>query len=174
MSRQSTTSRAALSAILVIVVGLLGSSCARSVALGYEEAVEVLVLDGVDRARATCIVAALDGELDLAKVTGLEVDLDDEELAVLASTSSACAPALAATAGVVGGSQLAEASLEAELGASVIEVETEVYRMVEEGLDPTIADCLIVRLRDHPDPAVVFADGVRFSGIVVDCRNQFG
>lgn len=161
--------RAASIALPVILIALLASSCARSVTLGYEEAVEVLVLDGLDRARSTCIVSALDGELDLAKVTGLDVDLDDEELAVLAATSAACAPALAATPGVLGGPPLTEASLE----APTVDVETAVYRMVEQGLDPTIADCLIVRFRDYPDPAVAFADDVRFSGVVVDCRDQF-
>ncbi|MEZ5244989.1 MAG: hypothetical protein R2707_07830 [Acidimicrobiales bacterium] len=163
--------RAALFGLSLAMVAV-GTSCARSVTLGSEEAVEVLVLDGVDRTRASCIVSALDGELDLTKVTGLDVNLDDDELALLARISSQCAPALAATAGVVGGSPLTEADLESELQTPTIDVEAELYRMVEEGLDPTIVGCLLVRLRDHPEPAVLFADDVRFSEIVVDCRDQ--
>jgi hypothetical protein len=167
------TPRAALLGLSLAMAALLGVSCARSVTLGSEEAVEVLVLDGIDRARATCIVSALEGELDLAKVTGLDVDLDEDELAVLAETSSRCAPALGASAGVVGGPSVTEEDLEAELQVPVIDVETEVYRMVAEGLDPTIADCLIVRLGDFPEPAAILTDDVLFSGIVVDCRAEF-
>jgi hypothetical protein len=151
----------------------VASSCARSVTLGYEEAIEVMVLDGVDRARATCIVSSLEEELDLAKVTGLDIDLDEGELAALAAASSRCAPALAAVGGVVGGSPLIETSLAEELGDGVaVDVQAEIYRMVEEGLDPTLADCLIVGLSVYPEPADVLADDLRFSGMVVDCREQ--
>ena len=177
MSRPSTHPRGARSApplaAVLVVISLLGPSCARSVTLGYEEAVEVLVLDGVDRARADCIVSALDGELDLAKVTGLDVDLDDDELALLASTSSRCAPALATTGGVVAGPSSAGSALEAEPDGPVFDIDAEVQRLDEEGLDPTIVDCLVVRLRASPDPAGFFADAVRFSETVVDCRDEY-
>lgn len=167
------TTRAAFLAIMVVMAVAL-SSCARSVTLGYEEAIEVMVLDGVGRTRATCVVASLDGQLDLAKVTGLDVDLDQDELDLLAETSARCAPALAAAGGVVGGPPLNEATIAAELAAAeaAVDVETEVYRMVEEGLDPTIADCLIVRLSVFPDPTEIFGDAVRLSGYIVDCRDE--
>lgn len=174
MSRQSVSPRAALFALPVLLVALLASSCSRSVTLGYEEAVEVMVLDGVDRARAACIVSVLDGELELAKVTGLDVDLSDDELSLLAATSSRCAPALAAPGGIVGGAPIDEASIAAAIAAAEAEVDidTAVYRMVEEGLDPTIAECLIVRLAGSFDPAEVLADDVRLSSVVVDCRAE--
>lgn len=165
--------RAALFALPVILMALVASSCARSVTLGYEEAIEVMVLDGVDRARATCIVSALEHDVELAKITGLDVDLTDEELAVLASTSARCAPALAATGGVVGGSLLGEpwlGEIPGETGP--VDADAAVYRMVEEGLDPTLADCLIVALEVYPDPAEILADDVRFSGMIVDCRED--
>lgn len=113
--------------------------------------------------------ALLDGELDLAKVTGLDVDLDDDELALLASTSSRSAPALATTGGVVAGPSSAGSALEAEPDGPVFDIDAEVQRLVEEGLDPTIADRVVVRLRVTPDPA----GSVRFSETVVDCRDQF-
>jgi hypothetical protein len=167
--------RAALFALPLILIALSASSCARTVTLGYEEAVEVMVLDGVVRARATCIVSALENDLDLAKVIGLDVELTDDELALLAFTSSRCAPALATSGGVVGGSPLTEPSLAMELAEGVaIDVQGEVYRMVEEGLDPTLADCLIVELALYPEPAEILADDVRFSGMIVDCREPAG
>ena len=165
--------RAALFALPVILVALVASSCARSVTLGSEEAIEVMVLDGVDRARATCIVSALEHDVDLAKITGLDVDLTEEELALLASTSARCAPALAATGGVVGGSPPAEPGLGETSGETgAIDVDAAVYRMVEEGLDPTLADCLIVALEVYPDSAEILADDVRLSGMIVDCREE--
>jgi len=162
-------------ALPLLVVALLTSSCSRSVTLGYEEAVEVMVLDGIDRSRASCIVSALDGQLELAKITGLDVDLSDDELRLLASTSGRCAPALAAAGGIVGGAPIDEASIAAANAAAAAEVDidTAVYRMVEEGLDPTIAECLIVRLAGSLDPSAVLADEVQLSGIVVDCRTEF-
>lgn len=168
--------RAALFALLVVLVALVASSCARSVTLGYEEAIEVMVLDGVDRTRANCIVSALDGELDLAKVTGLDVELAEDELALLATTSSRCAPVLATSGGVVGGLPLTGATVGEDVGGSdgVIDVESEVFGMVQQGLDPTIADCVIVRLSVYPDPGEVLADDLRFSEIVVDCRELNG
>jgi len=166
--------RAALSALPVIVVALMASSCARSVTLGYEEAIEVMVLDGVGRASATCIVNALDGELELAKVTGLDVDLSDDELNLLASASARCAPALAAAGGIVGGAPINEASIAAEIAAAETDVDVDeaVYRMVEEGLDPTLAECVIVRVAGSISPVELLSDDVGLSGVIVDCRAQ--
>ncbi len=167
-------SRGVLS-ILLAVLALVSSSCGRTVTLGHEEAIEVMVLDGVDRARATCIVTALAGSLDLEKITGLDVDLAEDELALLAATSSRCAPALAVTGGVVGGSGLSDPSLVADgEGPGDFDVENAVYRMVEEGLDPGLADCLIVELRIFPDPEEIVEDGLRLSELVVDCRDPVG
>jgi len=161
--------------IFLMVLAVVSSSCGRSVTLGHEEAIEVMVLDGVDRARAMCIVTALAGSLDLEKITGLEVDLEEEELALLAATSSRCAPALAVTGGVVGGSGLTDPSLVADgEGPGDFDVESAVYRMVEEGLDPGLADCLIVELRIFPSPEEIVADSLRLSELVVDCRDPVG
>ena len=167
--------RAALFALPVILIALGVSSCARSVTLGHEEAIEVMVLDGVDRSRAECIVSSLEDELELAKVTGLDVELDDEELHLLAVTSSRCAPALAANGGVVGGQPLDDPAAAAELAAAeaAVDVESAVARMVDEGLDPTLAGCLLVRLGEVPDPSEILEDEVRLSGVVVDCRDDF-
>jgi len=172
MSRQGRSSRGVLITVPIVMIALVATSCARSVTLGYEEAIEVMVLDGTDRARAACIVSALDGRIALDKVTGLNVDLSDDELDLLATMSSRCAPALAVTGGVVGGAPISESVVAAEMAAAEaedVDVETEVYRMVAEGLDPTLAECLIVGLSIYPDPAEVFADELRLSGEIVDC-----
>ncbi len=164
-------SRRAVSCVLLIVVALAASSCARSVTLGSDEAVEVMVLDGIDRSWANCIVSALDGQIDLAKVTGLDVELEEEELRLLANTSDRCAPALAATGGVVGGPVPYGSEPGEELEQEpVIDVEDSVYRMVDEGLETAVAECLIVRLGLVPDPGAVLTDVVRLSELIVGCR----
>ena len=79
------------------------------------------------------------------------------------------------TGGVVGGPPINEATIAAEKAAAeaAVDVDTEVYRMVDEGLDPTLAECLIVRLSAYVEPSEVFADDVRLSGVIVDCRDEF-
>lgn len=165
---------AALAASLTLVVStLLAGACARAETLGYEAAIEVMVLDGVDRDRATCIVSALEGELPLAKVTGLDLGLDDAELSLLAATSARCAPALP-TAGLVAEAGSGQAALPGPSGATAdptSQVRAEIDRMVRQGLEPSVADCVTVRLDGFADPAAVLQDPLRVSEIVVDCRD---
>lgn len=164
---------AALAASLTLVVStLLAGACARAETLGYEEAIEVMVLDGVDRDRATCIVSALEGELPLAKVTGLDLGLDDAELSLLAATSARCAPALVTTIGALGGGTTALSGPDVAPAATTAppDVEAAVYRMVDEGLDATLAPCLIVAVDAHPDPGAVLDDPRQLSELIVDCR----
>ncbi|MEQ8840260.1 MAG: hypothetical protein RIB98_04715 [Acidimicrobiales bacterium] len=155
--------------MLALSVAMM-TSCARSVTLGLDEAVEVMVLDGVDRTRATCIVTALDGRLDLRKVTGLDPELDENDLLLLSATSADCAPAVAPSE--VDG-ELPEDPLSVADAPPIVtldDVEDEIARRVADGLDPAVADCLVVRLAALPDPRIVLDDDVRFSELVVDCR----
>lgn len=157
---------------MVIGVLVLGG-CGRSTRLGPEEAVEVMVLDGVARARADCMIAALDGELDFAKVTGLDVDLDPAEVDLLSSTASQCAPAVGFGGGVLDGASAGQSEAEvvaAQAAAAEVDVEAEVYRMVDEGLDPALTSCLVNRLNADVDPTETIADVYALAAVTVDCR----
>jgi hypothetical protein len=165
---------AALVAVVTFVVMSLSSGgCARSETLGYEEAIEVMVLDGVDRDRATCIVSALEGELPLAKVTGLDLGLDDAELTLLAATSARCAPTLVTGVGSFGGGATTDAAPDVAPAATTapLDVDAAVYRMVDEGLDATLAGCLILAVDAQPDPRAVLDDPRHLSELIVDCRD---
>jgi hypothetical protein len=164
-------------ALLAVLIALVASACARTETLGPDEAIEVMVLDGVNRARATCILATLDGQLDLEKVTGLDVDLDENELAMLSTASMVCAPALAGGGGIIGGSGfLDEEGIQAQHDAATLEnrIEDRVYALVEEGLDPAIGNCLIAAVAVLDDPQTALDDVFNLSSMIVDCREQLG
>jgi len=164
-------------ALLVVLVALVASACARTETFGPDEAIEVMVLDGVDRARATCILATLDGQLDLEKVTGLDVDLDETELALLSTASMVCAPVLTGGGGVIGGSGfLDEEDIQAQRDAAKLEnrIEDRVWALVEEGLDPLIGNCVIDAVTVLDDPRAALDDVFNLSSMIVDCREQLG
>lgn len=164
-----------LSVALLALVALLASACSRATTLGPEEAVEVMVLEGVDRSRALCVVRILDGQLELAKIAGITVDLTEEELALLSTTSSVCAPAYGTGGGVLGGSSdLTEAMVAQQNAAARTreDLDSEVFALVDAGLDRSIALCLVSKLRVIDDPQEVLDDVAELARFIVDCREE--
>lgn len=158
--------------IAVAVAGaLLASSCARGDTFEPEAAIEVMVLEGVDRVRATCVVRGLDGRLDLAKVAGLDVDLDDEELVMLTVATSECTPTLGDAGGVVGGDSLDPVS--ALAGQPNLDQSSAVEVMVGElvlgGLDPSVGDCLVEKILASEDPDAALRGDEMLVGFLLDC-----
>jgi hypothetical protein len=160
-------------AFLLVIVALLASSCARPETLGPSEAVEVMVLDGVDRGRAVCVVDALYGQLDLAKVTGLAVDLNDDELALLASSAAACSPAQGA-AGFVVGADTNPDEVDAEVAAenTARDIENHVNALIAGGLEVAVGNCLMATLGTLADPQDLFDDTFVMSTMTLDCRES--
>lgn len=159
--------------VVVVVLGLVAASCGRSTTLGPEEAVEVMVLDGIDRGRAVCIVETIGHEIDLAKVSGLEVDLTDDELRLLATTSNQCAPAIALNGPIViGQGPLTEAQVAAEMANTAEAIEYGIARLVEEGLEYEVGLCLESRLESLDDPHDALDDVTRRSELIVGCRTE--
>lgn len=157
----------------LIVVALVVTSCARSVTLGHEEAVEVMVLDGVSRGQADCVVSALDGQLGLEKITGLDVNLSDDELTLLGDTSARCTPLMAVSAGVLTtGQPMDEFSIAQQDGlvGGDLSLDDVVLKMIADGLEADIGDCLLVELELAPDSEVVLADLAALSRMISGCR----
>ncbi|MFQ5558227.1 MAG: hypothetical protein ACE5GB_12065 [Acidimicrobiales bacterium] len=107
---------------------------------GRAEAVELLVLDGLDRAVADCVVSRVEGVLDLAEVTGVSEGLDQEELGVLLEASSACRPVAADLGHPVGGSADLD-DLEAPLEGGP-DVDDLIAELLRGGLDPELVVCV--------------------------------
>ena len=163
--------------IAVTVAGaLIAGSCARGDTLGAEAAIEVMVLEGVDRGRATCVVRGLDGQLDLEKVAGIDVDLDDEELVMLAAATSACAPVLGDIGGVIGGDTLDPVS--ALAGQPDPDHRSAVEAMVDElvlgGLAANVGDCLVEEILASDDPAAALEGDEVLVGLLLDCDAASG
>jgi hypothetical protein len=162
----------ALVSVLLLSVPVL-AGCGRGETLGPDEAVEVLVLDGVDRGQAVCMVTALDGRLDLDRVTGLEVDLDEDQVALLAETSASCAPVRAAGGGVVessGGFEDPVAAL--AMTDPPPDLGLEIERLIEGGLEVDVATCLQGRLELEDDPGAAVQDRFLTSAMIVACRDD--
>ena len=167
----------AVFAVPLIVVALVVTSCARSVTLGHEEAVEVMVLDGVNRGQADCVVSALDGQLRLEKITGLDVNLSDDELTLLGDTSARCAPLMAAGTGVLNNGQLLDEFAIAEQDGLVggdLSLDDVVLQLIADGLEADIGDCLLVELELVPDAEVVLTDLAALSRLISGCRLEVG
>jgi hypothetical protein len=129
------------------------TSCARSVSLGRKEAVEVMVLDGVNRGQVDCVMAALDSQVGLEKITGLDVNLSDDELTLLGDASARCAALMAAGAGVLITRQpLDEFAIVQQDGLTGgdLSLDDVVLEMIAEGLEADIGDCLLVELELPP------------------------
>lgn len=159
----------------MIAVALVVGACGRADTLGPEEAVEVMVLDGIDRGRAICIVETVGADIDLAKVSGLEVGLTDDELRLLAGTSAQCAPALALNGPVVLGQQpLDEAAVAASLAETNEALDAGVARLVDDGLEYVVGQCLAGRIDAMDDPHAAFADLTVRAEMIVECRLELG
>lgn len=161
--------------IACALAGVLAvAACSRGETLGAAEAVEVLVLDGVERARAVCVVETLDGSLELAKVTGLDTDLDTDDVALLAAATTGCLPAVSGGGGVIGGSVRHGGPIAAwadPLGHGGFGVERYVEELVAGGLDADVGACLLDGLLRTPNPDAVIVDDQRIVTMMVDCAS---
>ena len=104
----------------------------------------MLVLDGVSRERARCIVDGVDGIVGLAKVTGIDPDLTEGELADLARVSSSCVFV-----------DQPRANRKNSTRRKVISSSTSTLeRLVNGGIAPEVAKCVGVALSVSSDPAI--------------------
>jgi len=156
---------------VAVLIALLAGACSRGDQLGPKEAVEILVIDGVDRGQAVCMVSDLSGKLPLDKVTGINTDLTDEEIATLASSSAACKPPIASGGGVVGstdpGSQLQGEGLTPDRANLVTD-------LVRGGMDPVVAGCLADATLAAPDPVAALADEQYRANALLECESNPG
>ena len=151
---------------------LVGAACSRGSNLGPAEAVEILVLDGLGRAEAVCLVDEIRDDLDLGEVTGVEGDLDSEELMVLFEASRGCQPTASASGGIVGES-LDELGDLGDLGeldlVESIDVEGVVAELLRGGLDPDTALCVATILLTAVDPVIAVTDETRKVDAILAC-----
>lgn len=152
-----------------MLTALVGSSCSRGSTLGPDEAVEILVLDGLGRAEATCLIDEIDDSLDLAEVTGVDGDLDSEELMVLFAASQACQPTAGASGGIVGSLDELNDLDELEL-VEPIDVEGVVAELLLGGLDPDVAVCVATILLTDLDPVFAVSDETRRLDAILACE----
>jgi len=156
---------------LAVCVSILASTCARGSHFGSDDAVEILVLDGMSREEATCLVNAVEGDLDLAEVTGVSGDLDSGELEALFHASRGCQPVTrAGTGGTIGGSFDDLGDLEELDEAGDIDVEGVVADLLLGGLDPEIAVCVASILLADSDPTLAVSDDDRKLDAIVACE----
>ena len=153
--------------VTVALVSAIAVGCGEDVDVSRDEAVEVLVLDGVARERAECIADGADGVLSFAKVTGVDTDIDEDELADLARISASCV-FVDDTAGIIGGEST---SLEEQEGGGGVafDVQEEMERLVSAGLAPSIAECVGAALVGSPDPATAAASDSFMAEVVQIC-----
>ncbi|MEM9466150.1 MAG: hypothetical protein AAGA90_12295 [Actinomycetota bacterium] len=160
------TARRGLATIALVATAAAG--CAEDVSVSRNEAIEVLVLDGVSRERAECIVDGADGVLSFAKVTGVDAEISEDELADLARVSASCVFVDDTTAGVIGNDV---AGLdEAEGGGLDVDIEAEIERLVSGGLGRTVAECVGFAISVSPDPAVAAASDSFLAEAIRSCE----
>ena len=146
--------RRLLAVVAVAAMAVVG--CAEDVDVSRDEAIEVLVLDGVPRDRAVCIVDGATGVLSYAKLTGVEPEITSDELADLAGISAQCTVVDDTSAGVVSGDS---GDLDtAEGGGLAVDIDAEVERLIASGLAPRLAECVGEALESAVDPSMVTID----------------
>lgn len=137
-------------------VSMLAAGCGEDVSVSRDEAIEVLVLDGVPRDRAACIVDGADGVIELAKVTGVDADISEDELADLAGISATCVFVDDTGAGVIDAQP--EGLGEAEGGGLGIDTDTEIERLITGGFEPAVARCVVEVVLTAPEPSEAAAN----------------
>ncbi|MEM9203692.1 MAG: hypothetical protein AAGC53_18785 [Actinomycetota bacterium] len=145
-----TMTRHLASTVATIAVSLLAMSCSSGVDVSRDEAVELLVLDGVPRERAVCIVDGINGEVSLAKITGVDPDMSDDELTSLATASSACV-VLDPSTGVIGTGPAIDPDL-SEGGELALDIDAEIERLIVGGIERSVGECVRAALYATPDP----------------------
>lgn len=147
--------------LTALAFALALTACTEDVDVSRDEAVEVLVLDGVPRSRAECIVDGIDGLVDFAKVTGVDPVINEDELADLASVSGSCVDESDrdARAGVLDG-DAPEARLEVSEGGGIADAIAErVETLVTGGLDPIVGECVGSAIGASSDPSASLVNG---------------
>jgi len=155
----------------VVLLALLAGACSRGSELGPTEAVEILVIDGVDRVQAVCMVSDLAGKMPLEKVTGVNTDLSAEEIATLAASSAACKLPMAGGGGVVGGSDPVG---QLEGGGLVPDRSQLVADLVRGGMDPVVAGCLADSTLASVDPVAALGDEQYRANALLECESNPG
>ena len=137
---------------LILVVGLGVTACSDDVEVGREEAIELLVLDGVERDKAVCIVDRIRADVDLARVTGVDPSITEDELAQLAAVTAGCR--------IVGDEQPTVVDDDSSFGPGILEggsvdemVEARVDDLMTGGLAPAVARCAGAAILASSDPA---------------------
>lgn len=168
VTRSSTLRTALFGACLVV------TSCARGGGIGGEEAVELLVLDGLERRVAECVVTMVKNELELPEVTGVSGSLDSDELQILLEASAACRPAAGVSSeGTFGGPSLSTDLDALELLDSEMELldATEVVAdLMRGGYDPDLTICVANTLFQAPDAAIAVTDETRQLDAMLACE----
>ncbi|GEM_PF-2545159 len=133
------------------LTGLAASACAGGVNVSDDEAVEILVLDGVVREEASCIVDSIDHTMDLAAVTGVSGTLSESDLSRLAAIAATCRVPVDFGGGSTGDEP--EVALEVSEGGGTDEaIDAAIDGLLAGGLDRQIAECVraIVSAADNP------------------------
>jgi hypothetical protein len=166
MARRTIARRVASKTLVVAVAALVvATSCGRADRLGGEEAVEILVLDGIARRQAECVVSDLEDRLELEKITGLDTDLSDRELAVLSASSAACAP----VSPEVGGVAVDDPGEDLLLAAPIVDIDEIVVGLVRGGLEAEIAACVGEQIEASPDSSTAATDDRFLSDSILVC-----
>lgn len=142
--------------VAMATTAILATGCGEEVTVSRDEAIEVLVLDGVPRDRAACIIDGADGVIPFARVTGVDTDISEDELTDLAGISAACVFVADTSAGVISGQ--AEGLGEAEGGGLGLDVDTEIERLITGGFEPAVARCVVEVVLSAPEPTEAAAN----------------
>lgn len=137
----------------VVVIAVVAASCADHVEVGRDEAIELLVIDGVPRDKAVCIVDQVSLDVDLARVTGVDPDITDRELAVLAAATAGCRIIDLDQPTVLDPDDPTVAGELSEGGTLEGAVDERVDDLIMGGLAPSVARCVGEAILASADPA---------------------
>lgn len=142
-------------ACALVVAGLVAGGCADDVEVGRDEAIEILVLDGIERDKAACIVDRIDGDVALERLTGVDPEITDAELATVASVTASCRIVGDETPTVV---EDEPAGGRVEGGLVDVAVEQRVDDLITGGLDPVVALCVGSAILGSSEPESMVDD----------------
>ena len=141
-------------ATLVVVLALGFSACADDVKVRRDEAIEILVLDGIEREKAACIVDRIEGDVALERLTGIDPEITDEELATIAAVTAGCRIVGDETPTVVED----EPGGRVEGGLVDVAVDERVDDLITGGLAPEVALCVGAAILGSSDPGTLVDD----------------
>ena len=141
-------------ATLVVVLALGFSACADDVKVRRDDAIEILVLDGIEREKAACIVDRIEGDVALERLTGIDPEITDEELATIAAVTAGCRIVGDETPTVVDD----EPGGRVEGGLVDVAVDERVDDLITGGLAPEVALCVGAAILASSDPGTLVDD----------------